>query len=111
MIRVVARLLHVTSSLNRESIRRYGLDSSRMAAAPGIAGSREPEQKGCFLCRNENEAEWFLGFPEPGTCDVWAVDGVNESDLVESPEGYMYLPGRVPPERLELLRTDVPPSA
>ena len=30
-------LFHVTSSLNRESIQRHGLDWQRMSAAPGIA--------------------------------------------------------------------------
>jgi hypothetical protein len=32
-------LFHVTSELNRESIRTHGLDWSRMGAAHGIAGS------------------------------------------------------------------------
>jgi hypothetical protein len=104
----VARLFHVTSSLNRGSILMYGLDWSRMGAARGIAGSTSPEQEGCFFCQGEFEVEWFLRFPSEGTFDVWAVDGVDERQLVESPEGHAYLPERVPPERLELIRKDVP---
>jgi hypothetical protein len=106
---LMSRFFHVTSSLNRESVRQYGLDWTRMALAPGIAGSPGPEQAGCFLCRDEAEVDWFLGFAETGTLDVWAVDGVEASELVESPEGYLFVPRRVPPEQLELIRHDVPP--
>jgi hypothetical protein len=44
---------HVTSSLNRVSIQQYGLDWRRMRLAPGIAGSRQPEEDGIFLVNDE----------------------------------------------------------
>jgi hypothetical protein len=46
-----------------------------------------------------------------GPVDVWGVDGVDEAKLVESPEGFLYLPEVVPPERLRLVRRDAPPES
>lgn len=101
---------HVTSSLNRESIRAHGLDWQRMSVARGIAGSIAPEQEGCFLCADEWEMEWFIEMNNTGgPVDVWGVEGVDEAQLVHSPEGHSYLPARVPPDRLTLLRVDLPP--
>jgi hypothetical protein len=107
----MGRLFHVTSSKNRDSILAYGLDWRLMSAARGIAGSRAPEQPGCFLCESESEVEWFVGVINNtgGPVDVWAVDDVDAADLVESPEGYPYLPRTIPPERLTLLRAGIPP--
>jgi hypothetical protein len=70
-----------------------------------------PEQEGCFLCGTEWEVDWFARMNNTGgPVDVWAVDGVDERDLLESPEGFLYLPGTVPPDRLTLLRAAVPPG-
>jgi hypothetical protein len=107
----MALMFHVTSSRNRESILANGLDWRMMGASPGIAGSRTPEQDGCFMCQTESEADWFVRMNNTGgPVDVWAVDGVDDRDLVESPEGYLYLPMTVPPDRLTLVRRDVPPQ-
>ncbi|MFF5076475.1 hypothetical protein ACFY36_05450 [Actinoplanes sp. NPDC000266] len=98
------RLHHVSSVRNRDSIRAFGLDWTRMGAAPGIAGSREPEQQGVFLCRDESESSWFVRLNNTGgPVDVWAVDDVDPSQLLTSPEGYAYFPGRIPPSRLALV--------
>jgi hypothetical protein len=103
------RWFHVTALRNRESIRLHGLDWQRMKDAPGIAGSREPEQAGCFLCRDEFEVEFFVKMNNTGsTADVWAVDGIEGDELVQSPEGFAYFPATIPPERLSLVRSDVP---
>jgi hypothetical protein len=99
---------HVTSSSNRESIDRHGLDWTLMSAARGIAGSNSPEQEGCFLCQDESEADWFACMGSSfGPVDVWAVEGVNESDLIESPEHYFYVTFPIPRGRLKLVRQDV----
>jgi hypothetical protein len=91
-------MFHVTSSKNRASILANGLDWRLMGASWGIAGSQGPEQQGCFLCRSEWEADWFVRMNNTGgPVDVWAVDGVDEAQLVESPEGYPYLPATIPP--------------
>ena len=83
-----------------------------MSSARGIAGSVEPEQAGCFLCVDEWEMEWFIEMNNTGgPVDVWAVEGVDEAQLVESPEGHSYLPRRIPADRLTLLRVDLPPVA
>lgn len=104
------RLFHVTSSSNRDSIAEHGLDWARMTAARGIAGSDRPEQQGCFLCLDEFEADWFVEMNNTGgPVDVWAVAGVDPDDLHESPEGHFYLPRRVTPADLVLLRRDIPP--
>ncbi|MGY2002025.1 hypothetical protein [Blastococcus sp. SYSU DS1024] len=103
-------MFHVTSSRNRASIRERGLDWRRMADAPGIAGSPVPEQEGCFLASDEWTADHFVAMNNTGgPVDVWAVEGVDPADLVTSGEGYDYVPGVIPPERLRLVRTDVPP--
>ena len=106
------RFFHVTSTRNRESIAAYGLDWTRMKDTPGIAGSAQPEQEGCFLCVDEWEVTWFVRMNNTGgSVDVWAVEGVEEAELVESPEGHTYLRSRIPPERLTLVRADVQPEA
>jgi hypothetical protein len=106
----VAKWFHVTSSRNRASIRQHGLDWRRMGAAPGIAGSAAPEQQGCFLCR-ESDIDWFVSMNSTGTTvDVWALSGVDEEALIQSPEGYDYLPAPVPAERLTLARADAAPE-
>lgn len=92
---------HVSSSRNRNSISRFGLDWQRMGAARGIAGSNEPEQQGCFLARDEWECDWFVRMNNTGgPVDVWEVAGIRSSDLVESPHHYFYYPGVIPPARL-----------
>jgi hypothetical protein len=100
---------HISSSRNRESIQRHGLDWRRMGAARGIAGSDTPEQEGCFLIERHG-VDYFVEMNNTsGPVDVWAVREVDESALVESPEGYRYLPARIPPQRLTLVRRDVTP--
>jgi hypothetical protein len=51
-------MYHVTSSRNRASIQEHGLDAFLMGAACGIAGSRDPEVAGCFLC-GRTDVDWF----------------------------------------------------
>src|SRR4051812_22161262 len=97
-------MFHVSSILNRESIRRYGLDWTRMSAAPGIAGSRRPEVAGVFVCVSEFDVSFFVDMNNTGSdVDVWAVDGVAEADLVMSEHGFLFVPMRIPPDRVTLL--------
>jgi len=104
-------LFHVSSSLNRDSIAAHGLDVTRMAAARGIAGSRQPEEDGCFLARGEWEADWFVRMNNTGgPVDVWAVDGVRVEQLVPAPNGFVFFPGTVPASSLTLVRRDIPPE-
>ena len=50
-----------------------------MADAPGIAGSRQPEEEGCFLCMNDFEVSFFVRINNTGgPVDVWAVEGIND---------------------------------
>lgn len=99
---------HVSSSLNRASILEHGLDWRRMGAAPGIAGSVRAEQEGCFLAEDERTAEFFVRMGTGvGPVDVWLVSDVDPELLVQSPEGFHYLPAPVGPERLILHRAGV----
>lgn len=104
--------LHVTSSRNRSSILRHGLDWTRMGAAPGIAGSSGPEVDGCFLCVDEFEDEWFIKMNNTGgPVDVWEVDGVSRDELVESSNGHQYVSRKIEPNDLRLVRQDIPVPA
>jgi hypothetical protein len=104
----VSGFFHVSSVLNRESIERFGLDSARMGAAPGIAGSREPEADGVFVCIGDHHVDFFVGMNNTGgPVDVWSVLDVDESLLRDNGSGFFYLPGSVPPARVRILRRDV----
>lgn len=105
----MSRLFHVTSSLNRESIQAHGLAAHGRSSRH--RGNSAPEQAGCFLCLNELETEWLVKTINAtgGPVDVWAVDGVDEKDLVESPEGHSYSPRPIAAHLLTLWRSDCPP--
>ncbi len=108
---VVTRYFHVTSTLNRASIYAHGLDWTRMGAACGIAGSRSPEQAGCFLCLDDFEIEIFIRINNTGgPVDVWEISGVDPTELVSPRDGYGYLPRPVAPEHVSLVRRDIAPS-
>jgi hypothetical protein len=93
---------HVSSRANRESIRAYGLDWSRMGAAPGIAGSRVPEAEGVFLCQ-EFYVGFFVGMNNTGgPVDVWAVSGMFEGQMIDNGSGFCYFPGRIPADQVTL---------
>jgi hypothetical protein len=93
------RRLPPSASHNRASILEHGLDWRRMGAAPGIAGSRQPEADGVFLAEAADIA-FFFGFARP--LDVWAVD-VTGLELEDSPEGWPIRRRPIPRERLRLL--------
>jgi hypothetical protein len=96
MIERMSRYFHVTSTANRASIEEYGLDTSRMGAARGIAGSYSPEAEGCFLVAGEWEVDWFVRMNNTGgDVDVWAVDNVDPGQIVGNGTGYDYLPGPI----------------
>jgi len=102
-------LYHVTSVCNRASIEAHGLDVERMGAARGIAGSRSPEQDGCFLAHDESTADFFVRINNTGgPVDVWEVD-VEAEALVDDGGGFAYFPGTIEPSRLRLVRRDLPP--
>jgi hypothetical protein len=99
---------HVSSVRNRDSISRFGLDWTRMGAAPGIAGSRRPEVEGVFLCAERWDADWFVRLNNTGgPVDIWAVEGVESSRLRLSPEGFSYFPAKIDVRQLQLLEKDL----
>jgi hypothetical protein len=110
MIGRMGRYFHVTSTANRASINEHGLDSSRMGAARGIAGSCSPEADGCFLVDNEWEVDWFIQMNNTGgDVDVWAIENVDATKLVDNGRGHYYMPGPIARDRLVLVRNDLPP--
>ena len=89
---------------------RHGLDWTHMKAARGIAGSTAPEQDGIFVESSEWHADWWLRINNTGgPLDLWAVEGIDPSELVESPEGFFFVPRPIPRSQLTLVRTDVEP--
>ena len=101
----MSRRFHVSSSLNRHSIRVHGLDWTRMGAARGIAGSTAPEVEGCFL-GTDYDVDFFVRINNTGgPVDVWAVDDVDE-ELLVTVNGFDYLPRTVPASSLTLLQTE-----
>jgi hypothetical protein len=98
------RLFHVTSVLNRESIMAHGLDWTLMGAALGIAGSSRPEEDGVFLCLGEFDVGFFVRMNNTGgPVDVWAVDGIDEEQLITTDNGFSYFPARIPPHQVTLV--------
>ena len=86
-------VFHVTSSHNRDSIRRYGLDWRRMGDRPGIAGSIEPEGDCVFLARDGDEVDFLIriGRNHHDALDVWEVTLPHDFDPHEDlPEGGPY---------------------
>jgi hypothetical protein len=100
-------VLHVTAAVNRESIRRHGLDWTRMAVAGGIAGSTEPELPAVFVCDDDLFAASFFLHMARAPSDVWRVsaDGLW---LENGPDGWWIITEPVAPSRLTLAASDVP---
>lgn len=105
----MTRLYHVSSSHNRGSIEAHGLDWSFMKTAPGIAGSREPEVAGVFVCLDKFTVDFFVRVNNTGgPVDVWAIDDVDQSNLIETASGFSYLPARIGAEHLTLIDQSLP---
>jgi hypothetical protein len=103
---------HVTSSVNRKSIVLHGLDWRRMGATGGIArGDRpgaRPEAEGVFLCGSDGDVEFFLTMDGHPLLDVWEVDAW-DLELDDWPDGWMICRSPILPDRIRLVRRDVPP--
>lgn len=101
---------HLSSVHNRDSIRRHGLDPSRMGAAPGLAGNIEAEADGVFLCETEL-VDFFVRINNTGgPVDLWEVRDVDPEALVDNGTGFRYLPGIVATDRIALVRADIAPQ-
>ena len=73
-----------------------------------VAGS--PSKRGCFLVADDFDVDWFVRMNNTGgPVDVWEVTGVQPAALVQSPEGYFYLPEVMPLDRVRLVQRDLPP--
>jgi hypothetical protein len=106
----VSRFFHVTSTLNRSSIREHGLDWRRMGAARGIAGSERPEVEGVFVGQGVFDADWFVRLNSTGgPVDVWEVSGIEPHRLLDNGSGYFYYPAVIPPEHCALVSSDIAP--
>jgi hypothetical protein len=97
---------HVSSVVNRASILDHGLDVTHMGRAAGIAGSTRPEVEGIFLADSLAEAFWFASFGVHVLVDVWIID-VRGLRVIDHPDGFMYYPGSISPDRVRLDEADV----
>jgi hypothetical protein len=99
-------MAHVTAAANRDSIRRHGLNWTKMGAATGIAGSTEPELPAIFLCEDDFDASFFIRMARQPS-DVWEVR-VDGLWVENGPDGWWIIDQPVGPDRLRLARKDVP---
>jgi hypothetical protein len=109
---------HVTSSLNRDSIAKHGLDWRQMGHEPGTAGSRTYEAEGVFLVFDRFDADWFvqMGKRRHPRIDIWEVtiDDLDE-DTAPAPSdalwreihGYSYYTQPIPATKLKLVASDL----
>jgi hypothetical protein len=97
---------HVSPSVNRESIRRFGLDWSRMepdhqGIARGWPGL--PETDGIFLTAPDIEdARWFARMGSGRRVDIWRVD-VSGLLVEEHEGGWWVCRDAIPSSRLRLV--------
>ena len=109
---------HVTSSLNRDSIAKYGLDWRRMGSAPGIAGSQSYEAAGVFLVFDRFDADWFvqMGKHRHSRVDIWQVtiddadhdiNGEPSGALWQEAHGYSHHTEPIPSSKLKLIASDL----
>jgi hypothetical protein len=109
---------HVTSTRNRASILRHGLDWRRMVDDLGLAGSELPERACVFLARDMEEAEFFVSISRGNhkSVDVWEATLPHEFDLYADPpdespygeiDGFLFTTDPIPASRLRLIRKDV----
>jgi hypothetical protein len=96
---------HVTAAVNRDSIRRHGLDWTKMGAVTGVAGSTAPELPAIFLCEDDFDAAFFIRMARQPT-DVWEVR-VDGFWVENGPDGWWIIDQPVGPDRLRLARKDV----
>jgi hypothetical protein len=79
-----------------------------MGAAPGIAGSTRPEADGVFLSSEDGDVDYFVRMNNTGgRVDVWQVDGIDADQMLDNGNGYFYLPGRIPADRITLVQRDL----
>lgn len=106
---------HVTSTRNRESIRRHGLDWTRMLDQPGIAGSPVAEGACVFLSRDLDEADFFVTISRSHheSVDIWEATLPEDIDLWgDAPpappygemDGFLYRTQPIPPDRVRLAK-------
>jgi hypothetical protein len=98
-------MFHVSAVANRESIRRHGLDWSRMSERPGVAGSRYPELEAVFLCESLAETTFFTEMARLPS-DVWAVD-IDGRWVESGPSGWMIVTDPIPAKCVRLVAKDV----
>jgi hypothetical protein len=106
IVRGQGERVHATAAANRDSIRAYGLDWSRMRLAPGLAGSTSPELPAVFVCEDLDDVSFLLHMAQVPT-DIWSVD-VDGLWLENGPTGWQVISHPVAAERLNLLVRDIP---
>jgi hypothetical protein len=100
-------MYHVTASVNRESISKYGLDWARMADARGFTDRRTPEVPAIFLF-SEDELSYFTrNILVPS--DLWAVR-IEGLDLDVGPNDSFISREPIAKDRVRLAQTDLEPD-
>ena len=56
-----------------------------------------------FLCADECEAGFFVQMNNTGgPVDVWAVTGIDDDQMVDNGNGFLYFPGRISARQITL---------
>ena len=109
---------HVSPSVNRQSIERYGLDWRRMtttgiALPPGEDPARSnrvrPELEAVFLSEAPEMAEFFVRFGIHPAVDVWKVDATGLV-VEDAPDGWHLCRSPIGPSRVTLVHRDRRPQ-
>jgi hypothetical protein len=114
----MARLFHLSSRRNRESIEASGLDPARMKNVPGLAGSVRPEIDGVFVFVTIEDAEFFAGVAvgnHPEGLDLWQIEDAaiptsehgEATGLPVGSRGYPFLPAPVSRDRIRCIKSYV----
>lgn len=107
-------MLHVTPSVNRDSIAEHGLDWCRMsttgiATVPVSGRAGSPEEEGIYLCESLDDVEFFVSFGGHPLVDVWQVD-TRDLPIEPGPDGWLLCRRPIEARRLFLLQRDRSPE-
>jgi hypothetical protein len=72
----------------------------------GYRRKHHPEADGIFLSTEDWDVDYFVRMNNTGgPVDVWQIDGVDADQMLDNGNGYPYLPGRIPADRITWVET------
>lgn len=75
---------------------------------PASLGAGARRRTGCLCASAASTLTLFVGMNNTGTrVDLWAIDGLDEGQLVESENGFLYVPGGIAVEMITLVEMNL----